>query len=290
MNRKKFLKNLALGASAGILIPSAVASNKRSTYDKLMSQVGFNHIPKLNNSSNSMKTILHKANERGRANHGWLDSYHSFSFANYYNPDRMNFGLLRVLNDDIVAPGRGFGAHPHDNMEIVSIPLSGDLEHKDTMGNVAVIKQNDVQLMSAGTGIQHSEYNKNQDKEVRFLQIWVFPKHRNIKPKYEQKLFLPNNRLNQLKTIVSPITTDDALTINQDSWFSLAHFEAGKTSTYNLNMKGNGVYAFLIEGEASIGNNKLSKRDALGIWDVDSFDIQFSKKSELLLIEVPMSM
>ncbi len=193
MDRKSFIKKTLLGA-AGVAAGSSGlqaknAGPEKSTYDKLMAdvpldQVGFNHLP--NKEIRTMKTVLHKANTRGHANHGWLDSHHSFSFANYYNPERVHFGVLRVLNDDRVAPGRGFGTHPHDNMEIISIPLEGDLEHKDSMGNVATIRQGDVQVMSAGTGIYHSEYNKNKDQEVKFLQIWVFPNKKGVKPRYDQ--------------------------------------------------------------------------------------------------------
>ena len=187
MNRKDFFKKSVLGAlgiAAGTKISKSETNAKDSTYDKLMDQVGFNHLP--NNEIQTMKSVLHKANTRGAANHGWLQSNHSFSFANYRNPERMNFGVLRVLNDDVVAPGMGFGTHPHDNMEIISIPLEGDLEHKDSMGNVAVIKKGDIQVMSAGTGIQHSEYNKNKDQQVKFLQIWLFPNQRSVQPRYDQ--------------------------------------------------------------------------------------------------------
>ncbi len=177
MERKEFIKNTLIATAAGVAAPSLLKAKntkvKESTYDKLMSQVGFNHLP--NNEIKKMNTVIHKANTRGHANHGWLDTHHTFSFANYQNPERMHFGVLRVLNDDKVVAGKGFGTHPHDNMEIISIPLEGDLEHKDNMGNVAVIKEGDVQVMSAGTGIFHSEYNKNHDKDVKFLQIWVFP-------------------------------------------------------------------------------------------------------------------
>src|SRR5690554_5802012 len=188
MNRKKFRSNVFLTGVFGAIAPQALKAEEskptNSTYDKLMQQVGFNHLP--NKNIKTMNTIIHKAETRGSANHGWLNSYHTFSFANYYNPERMNFGVLRVLNDDQVAAGQGFGTHPHDNMEIISIPLEGDLQHTDSMGNVAVIKEGDVQILSAGTGITHSEYNKNNDKEVKFLQIWVLPKERNLKPRYSQ--------------------------------------------------------------------------------------------------------
>jgi redox-sensitive bicupin YhaK (pirin superfamily) len=235
-----------------------------------------------------MKTILHKANTRGHANHGWLDSYHTFSFAGYYNPERVHFGALRVLNDDSVAGGMGFGKHPHDNMEIVSIPLSGDLEHADSMGNTAVIKQNDVQIMSAGTGVVHSEKNKSNDTTVKFLQIWVFPKLKNIQPRYEQKTFDPATRQNKLQEVVSPIKGGDGLWINQDAWFHLGNFSAGNSFSYNFKQKGNGLYAFVLEGEVSIGDQKLSRRDGLGISDADVVSIKAETNSEILLMEVPM--
>lgn len=236
-----------------------------------------------------MKTILHKAGERGHANHGWLDSFHSFSFASYYDPGKMHFGALRVLNDDTVKGGYGFGKHPHDNMEIVSIPLSGDLKHEDSTGRKEVIRQNDVQIMSAGSGIAHSEMNANADKEVKFLQIWVFPKEKNITPRYEQKTFRPKDRVNRLQTVVAP-GNPEAVYIHQDAWFTLGNLEKGFTTAYTINKKGNGVYAFLLEGEATINGNKLNRRDALGIWDTDKLDITADTAAELLLVEVPMEL
>lgn len=235
-----------------------------------------------------MNTVLHKANTRGHANYGWLDSHHSFSFAHYYDPERIHFGALRVLNDDIVAGGMGFGTHPHDNMEIISIPLEGDLEHKDSMGNTAVIRQNDVQIMSAGTGIYHSEYNRNKDKKVNFLQIWVFPKMRNIKPRYDQITFRPADRVNKLQQIVSPSLEDDGVWINQDAWFSQGTFTKGYTITCPLHQKGNGVYAFVIKGDVSINSQLLNQRDGFGIWDVDALEISAGSDAELLLMEIPM--
>lgn len=181
-----------------------------------------------------MKTVLHKAETRGHANHGWLNSYHTFSFSGYHEPTRMNFGVLRVLNDDTVAGGMGFGKHPHDNMEIVSIPLSGDLEHNDTTGRNEIIKQGDVQIMSAGSGIAHSEKNANHNQEVKFLQIWVMPSKRNIEPRYEQKSFPIDGRKNRLQTIVAP-NNEEAVWINQNAWFTLGNFDNGETSTYQIN-------------------------------------------------------
>lgn len=236
-----------------------------------------------------MDTILHKASTRGHANHGWLDTNHSFSFAHYYNPERMNFGVLRVLNDDFVAGGKGFGTHPHDNMEIISIPLSGDLEHKDSIGTTAVIRQNDVQIMSAGTGIYHSEYNKNKDEQVNFLQIWVFPKERNIQPRYDQKTFKPEDRVNKLQQIVSPVKNDEGVWINQDAWFHLGNLKKGFETRYNIKQKGNGVYVFVIDGEVTIGGQKLSKRDGFGIWNTDVISVAADTDAEVLLMEVPMN-
>lgn len=236
-----------------------------------------------------MKTVLHKANTRGHANHGWLNTSHTFSFAHFHDPERMHFGVLRVLNDDFVDGGRGFGTHPHDNMEIISIPLSGDLEHKDSMGNTTVIKQNDVQIMSAGTGIQHSEYNKNKDQKVNFLQIWVFPKVRNITPRYGQIAFKPEDRINKLQQIVSPVKEDEGVLINQDAWFHLGNLKSGFSTDYKIKQKGNGVYAFVIAGDVSINDQRLNKRDGFGIWDVDTLSVSADTDAELLLMEVPMN-
>lgn len=235
-----------------------------------------------------MKTVLHKAETRGHANHGWLDSYHTFSFAGYHDPSRMNFGALRVLNDDTVAGGMGFGKHPHDNMEIISIPLSGDLEHADSMGNTAIIKQNDVQIMSAGTGVVHSEKNHHQTTPVKFLQIWVFPKIENIQPRYEQKTFLPEYRVNKLQEVVSPIKGNEGLWINQDAWFNLGNFSSGFSTSYALHQKGNGVYIFVLEGNLMVNDQKLLRRDGFGIWDAESISLLTESDTEVLLIEVPM--
>jgi hypothetical protein len=236
-----------------------------------------------------MKTTLHKAATRGHANHGWLDSWHTFSFANYYDPDRIHFGALRVLNDDTVAPGMGFGKHPHDNMEIISIPLEGDLEHGDSMGNTTVIKQGDVQAMSAGTGVVHSEKNRNSDRSVKFLQIWVIPRERNVQPRYDQKTFSEEDKKNQLLTIVSPLESDGGgIKIHQDAWFSLGKLDAGTTVHYNLKKDGNGVYVFLLEGDVSINDIVMNRRDGLAIEEAEHLDITANANAELLLMEVPM--
>lgn len=236
-----------------------------------------------------MNSILHRASTRGHANHGWLDTHHTFSFGQYYDPARVNFGALRVLNDDIVDGGKGFGRHPHDNMEIISIPLQGDLEHKDSMNNVTVIRQNDVQIMSAGTGIYHSEYNRNSDKKVNFLQIWVFPKQRNITPNYDQNTFNPEDRVNRFQLIVSPDKKDGSVLIHQDAWFSLANLRAGFKGDYKVNHEGSGVYIFVLEGSASVEGTELNKRDGLGVWEVNDISIEANTDSELLVMEVPMN-
>ncbi|MEQ9414439.1 MAG: pirin family protein, partial [Cyclobacteriaceae bacterium] len=204
--------------------------------------------------------------------------------------ERMHFGALRVLNDDYVDGGMGFGKHPHDNMEIISIPLSGDLEHKDSMGNTTVIKQHDVQILSAGTGIQHSEYNKNKDEKVNFLQLWIFPKEKNITPRYDQKTFDPKERKNKLQQIVSPHETDSGVTINQDAWLYLSNFENGFNTSYTVNKKGNGVYVFVLNGDVTINDQKLNKRDGFGIWEVDEFSIFANSNAEVLFIEVPIKL
>ncbi|MGB1041034.1 MAG: pirin family protein [Flavobacteriales bacterium] len=237
-----------------------------------------------------MNTVIHKANTRGNANHGWLKSKHTFSFANYYNPERMNFGVLRVLNDDIVAAGNGFGTHPHDNMEIVSIPLAGNLEHKDSIGNKAVIKEGDVQAMSAGTGVTHSEYNQSKEKEVKFLQIWVFPNKKNVTPRYDQVSIKDIKKDNKFYQIVSPNKEDGGVWINQDAWFHLGDFKKGKTDTYSIKKKGNGVYAFILKGDATINGQKLNERDGFGIWDIDKLNVTADSNTEILLMEVPMKL
>lgn len=292
MNRKNFLKQSILGA-AGVaagtsLIKGAASATPTSTYDRLMDQVGFNHLP--NKEIRTMKTVLHKAATRGHANHGWLDTHHSFSFANYYNPERMNFGVLRVLNDDHVAGGMGFGRHPHDNMEIISIPLEGDLEHKDSMGNTAVIKEGDVQVLSAGTGIFHSEYNKNQEKAVKFLQIWVFPNKRNVKPRYDQISLETAKMDDQFYQILSPNPDDDGVWIHQNAWFHMGNLKAGKSEAYKMKAVGNGLYVFVLEGSLNVEGQELNKRDGFGIWDTTSVDISASSDAKVLLLEVPMGL
>jgi quercetin 2,3-dioxygenase len=237
------------------------------------------------------QTILHKAETRGDANHGWLHSRHTFSFADYYDPERVHFGALRVLNDDRVEAGMGFGTHPHDNMEIISIPLEGDLEHKDSMGNVSVIKNGDVQAMSAGTGITHSEYNRNKDRLVKFLQIWVFPNKKNVMPRYDQITLNSSDRYNKFQQILSPNADDTGVWIYQDAWLHLGQFDKDVSTNYTIKKKGNGVYAIIITGDVTIDGNSLHERDGLGIWDTDTISIKTnSQNAEVLLMEVPMSM
>jgi redox-sensitive bicupin YhaK (pirin superfamily) len=233
--------------------------------------------------------ILHKAESRGYADHGWLKSRHTFSFANYYDPERVHFGALRVLNDDIVDAAQGFGRHPHDNMEIISIPLEGDLEHKDSMGNTAIIKNGDIQVMSAGTGIFHSEYNKNSDRPVKFLQIWVLPDKKNVTPRYGQITLKPYDRQNKLQQVLSPDPDDEGVWIHQKAWFHLGKFDKGYSTEYQLKGKGDGVYAFILNGIVTVNGHDLNARDGLGIWDSDNLNIEAVSEAELLLMEVPMT-
>lgn len=291
MDRKSFIKKGLMGT--GMFITSAALGDAiKNDIDELkpLEPMGHNHIPNpetiLTESS-----VLHRANTRGHANHGWLDSHHTFSFANYHNAERMHFGVLRVLNDDRVNPGMGFGTHPHDNMEIISIPLDGDLEHKDSMGNKAVIKHGDIQVMSAGTGITHSEYNKNSDKLVKFLQIWVFPNKRNVAPRYDQITLNVADRHNKLQQILSPNPEEAGVWIHQDAWFHLGRFDNGKGEKYTVKRKGNGVYAFVIKGTFALGDVTLNERDGLGVWDTEGFTLTAqSPDAEILLMDVPMAL
>ena len=236
-----------------------------------------------------MKKIFHPASSRGAADHGWLQAKHSFSFANYYNSERVQFGALRVLNDDIIAPGMGFGTHPHDNMEIITIPLDGTLEHKDSLDNIGVIETDEIQVMSAGSGVYHSEYNKNKDQSVSLLQIWVFPNKKNVTPRYDQKNIKDLKKVNSFYPIVTPKQNGPGMWIHQDAWFHLGEFDKETRINYNINKKGNGVYAFLIEGSVQIDGESLEKRDALGIWDTEKFELLANQNSRVLLIEVPLN-
>jgi redox-sensitive bicupin YhaK (pirin superfamily) len=234
-------------------------------------------------------TVLHKANTRGHADHGWLNAYHSFSFASWYNPDRVQFGMLRVLNDDTVAAGMGFGTHPHDNMEIITIPLEGDLAHKDSMGNAATIKTGDVQVMSAGTGIQHSEFNPNADQHTKLFQIWVFPKYRNVTPRYQQITLDVAEQKNNFAQILSPNADDAGVWIYQDAWFYLADFDKGFSKNYSINKEGNGMYVFVISGRITVDGEELETRDGLGIWDFTNLEISAMSDAKFLVMEIPMN-
>jgi hypothetical protein len=237
------------------------------------------------------KLIFHQSKTRGEANHGWLKSFHSFSFANYYNPERMNFGVLRVLNDDTVSGGMGFGKHPHDNMEIISIPLEGDLEHQDSMNNTTIIRKGDIQVMSAGTGVYHSEYNKNKDETVKFLQIWVFPNKKNVTPRYDQISLNIEERKNRLQQILSPNAEDEGVWIHQDAWFHLGNFDKGQNVQYQMKKEGNGLYAFILKGSFVIDEQEMGLRDGLGITGTNQIDIIAKEDdAEILLMEVPMNL
>ena len=234
------------------------------------------------------RTVLHPAATRGHASHGWLDSYHTFSFANYHDANRMHFGALRVLNDDTVGGGMGFGRHSHQNMEIISIPLAGDLEHQDSMGNKTVIRQHDVQVMSAGTGVAHSEKNHSSKETVKFLQIWVIPNAQNVAPRYDQQTFPPEARRNQLLQVASPSPADAGVWLHQNAWFHLGSLDAGFETGYPLKQAGNGVYAFVLAGDVTINGQALHPRDGFGLWEVDKLAIKADSNAELLLMEVPM--
>ena len=235
--------------------------------------------------------VIHKADSRGFADHGWLKSYHSFSFAGYHHPERMHFGVLRVLNDDMVKGGMGFGKHPHDNMEIISIPLEGDLEHKDSMGNTTIIRNGDIQVMSAGTGIYHSEYNKNIDEAVKFLQIWIYPNKRNVTPRYDQLTMQLADRKNKLQQVLSPDPTDDGVWIHQDAWFHIGNFDKEETTKYQIKREKNGVYCFIFKGSFSVNGQLLSTRDGIGIWDTSTIEIiAIEDDAEILLMDVPMTL
>lgn len=237
-----------------------------------------------------MNTILHKAATRGHANHGWLQANHSFSFAGYHNPDRVHFGVLRVLNDDHIAAGHGFGTHPHDNMEIITIPLEGALAHEDSMGNKAVIKAGDVQVMSAGTGIQHSEKNASDSQPVKLLQIWLFSKTRNVAPRYDEISIKEIAQENDFYQVLSPNPQDAGVWIHQDAWFSMGNLTAGTTRNYAIKKEGNGVYVFVISGKVTIHGEQLDTRDGFGIWDTVGFEMTVQEDAHVLLMDVPMEL
>lgn len=233
-------------------------------------------------------TVLHKANTRGNANHGWLNAYHSFSFASWHNPERVQFGVLRVLNDDTIAAGMGFGEHGHDNMEIITLPLEGDLAHKDSMGNAEIIKTGDIQVMSAGTGIRHSEFNPNQDQQTKLFQIWLFPKYRNVTPRYQQITLDVSRQKNNFAQILSPNIDDEGVWIYQDAWFYLGDFDANFSKNLSLKKEGNGFYIITIDGEIEVNGETLEKRDAIGIWETNAIEIKATTNSKFLVMEIPM--
>jgi redox-sensitive bicupin YhaK (pirin superfamily) len=235
-----------------------------------------------------MNITIHKADTRGVAEHGWLSSRHTFSFAEYQNPDRVQFGPLRVINDDVVQPGKGFGTHPHENMEIISIPLTGELRHEDSMGNVQEIKSGEVQIMSAGTGITHSEYNGSDSDDVNFLQIWILPEKQNIKPRYDQKLFSAEDRQGRFQNIVSPDQNDEGVWINQQAWFWLGNFDAGQAENYTIKRPGNGAYFFVIEGSANVAGEQLERRDGIGIEGAADIDFEATEDCQLLVMDIPV--
>lgn len=293
MDRKTFLKRGITGA--GVLAATGIAANViQHNNDELepipaQKQVGFNHLPNTKDNVNT-NMVLHRADTRGQADHGWLKAKHTFSFANYYNPERMHFGVLRVLNDDCIAGGMGFGTHPHDNMEIITIPLEGTVAHRDSMGNAGTIKRGEVQVMSAGTGIQHSEFNGEKERDLKLLQIWLFPNKQSVTPRYDQ-LVLPERKPNVFQQILSPNTDDAGVWIHQDAWFNMIDLQTDKQVVYTLNKpETNGVYAFVISGEVTIAGQALKSRDGLGLWEVDTIELAASANAEILLMEVPMKL
>ena len=288
MDRKNFLRKTLLGGVAFISAPFVIRSAAHENQIDPKKIVGHNHLP--HKEIKNMNTIIHKAGTRGHADHGWLKTWHTFSFADYYNPERIHFGVLRVLNDDIIAAGKGFGTHPHDNMEIITIPLEGDLEHKDSMGNTSVIRSGEIQVMSAGTGIYHSEYNANDDSFVKLLQIWVFPDKKNVKPRYDQIKLDETKIKNRFLQILSPYPDDEGVWIHQNAWFHLGDFDKKTSELYKLKDNSNGLYVFIIEGEANIEGNLLSKRDGIGIPQAEEVQFDISENSRILLMEIPMSL
>ena len=237
-----------------------------------------------------MKQILYKSDSRGYAKHEWLETHHTFSFAGYHDPNRMSFGVLRVLNDDDIGPGMGFGMHPHNNMEIITIPFEGALRHKDDMGNSKVIESNDIQVMSAGTGVTHSEVNANSDKKVKLFQIWIFPNKQNVAPRYDQISIDPAESINKLQQILSPNPDDEGVWIHQDAWMFLGDFEEGIQTEYKIKKPGNGVFIMSISGDVMVGETLLYSRDAIGLYETEQVSIQAKGQAKFLIIEVPMQL
>jgi redox-sensitive bicupin YhaK (pirin superfamily) len=291
MKRSKFLKSSALGLAALSSLSFRDAPNEGSKKEEILQKdLGFNHLP-LEQNITMENSILIKADSRGKADHGWLQANHSFSFANYYHPDRMNFGVIRVLNDDYIAGGNGFGTHPHENMEIITIPFEGDLEHKDSMGHKKVIRNGDVQVMSAGTGVYHSEYNAHKEKPIKLFQIWLFPNKQNVSPRYDQISLDFSKMKDQFLQILSPNPEDAGVWIHQNAWFDLGDFSAGKRIQHTLRASAtNGVFAMVVEGDFKINGQLLNKRDGLGIWNIENLDIETISAGRLLLMEVPMDL
>ncbi|MEX1187963.1 MAG: pirin family protein [Bacteroidia bacterium] len=285
MKRKDFLKKSIGTLAIGALVGANSADAKQDVRDL---QTGFNHLPPIK-PDYMENTVIHRAATRGHANHGWLNSHHTFSFSQYYNPERMSFGVLRVLNDDVIDGGTGFGTHPHNNMEIISIPLSGDLEHKDSMGTVQVIKQDDIQVMSAGSGITHSEYNHSEEEKTNFLQIWVIPNKQNVPPRYDQINISPELRKNKLAQILSPSPDDEGVWIHQNAWFHRGSLEKGLKTNHALKNKSNGIYVFVLDGSLKINGTELLRRDGMGLWSKESIAIEVTENSDILLMEVPMN-
>lgn len=283
MKRKTFLKRVGAGATGLFVAPFAANASR----NEVLAQVGFEHLP--SNEIKDMKSVLHKASSRGQADHGWLQARHTFSFANYYNPERMNFGVLRVLNDDNIAGGRGFGMHPHNNMEIITIPLSGMVEHKDNMGNTGHIKSGEVQVMSAGTGVMHSEFNGNSDNSLKLLQIWVLPEKRSVKPRYDQKVFGLGQK-NAMEQIISPVGTDEpGLQIHQQARFYIGNFDKNHKTEYQIKGSNHGVYIFVISGSVMIDSQLLYERDGYGVWDTDRLTIKADSDARVLFMDLPMN-
>lgn len=286
MKRKDFIKKSLMTGAAAAVAGTVVAHNEEST--KIMDQVGFNHLP--NSEKTTMNSVYHPADTRGHANHGWLDAHHSFSFANYYNPERMNFGVLRVLNDDRISGGGGFPTHPHQEMEIITIPMEGAVEHKDSIGNTGTINAGDVQVMSAGKGIKHSEFNANADSDLKLLQIWMFPNKEKVEPRYDQISLDTSKMKNKFLQVLSPNAEDEGVWVHQNAWFNLGEFDKETTEKYTIQSSTNGLYIFIMEGGAAINGQSLGKRDAYGIWNTQDVDIKIAKDSKILLLDVPMTL
>ena len=286
MQQENSAKNGVTG-TAMLVHENADAATMKNEVDELKELTPLNAA--INAGASAGDIVFHPAGSRGLAQHGWLESRQTFSFADYYNPDCMHFGVLRVLNDDWIAPGKGFGRHPHDNMEIISIPLDGALKHADSMNNTAVIKKGDIQAMSAGTGIFHTEYNNSETESASFLQIWLFPREKNVAPRYDQRTLDASARNNRFQQILSPGKEDEGVWINQDAWFHLGNFDGAKQETYGVKKAGNGVYAFLISGEATIQGQPMTARDGLGIWNTAEINIKTGQQgAEILLMDIPM--